>query len=108
MVALLFQNQSSLCEYNTATITEQTHFERKFAYCVRLQFTSVNPWLAHDVIGSDVGVLNDSKNVFWEFGSIIMQNSSDISLLHQHGLLITSRVQTKNKARCIECRVAGS
>ena len=31
--------------------------------------------------GSHVDVQNINKNVFWEFGSIIMQNASDILLL---------------------------
>ena len=26
------------------------------------------PWLAYDVIGGHVGVLNNSEKVFWEFG----------------------------------------
>ena len=34
------------------------------------------PWLAHAVIGSHVGVLNNSEKVFWEFGAIIMLNAS--------------------------------
>ena len=38
------------------------------------------PWLAHDVIGGHVGVLNNSEEVFWEFGAIIMLNASYIFL----------------------------
>ena len=30
------------------------------------------PWLAHDVIGGSVGVLNNSENIFWEFDANIM------------------------------------
>ena len=40
-----------------------------------------NPWLAPDVIGDHVGVRNKSKKVFWEFGSNILQNASNIFLL---------------------------
>ena len=31
--------------------------------------------------GGQVGVLNNSEKVFWEFGSITVQNASDILLL---------------------------
>ena len=38
------------------------------------------PWLAHDVIGGHVGVLNNSEKVFWEFGAIIMLNARYVFL----------------------------
>ena len=37
-------------------------------------------WLAHDVFGGHVGVLNNSEKVFWEFGVIIMLNASYVFL----------------------------
>ena len=38
------------------------------------------PWLAYDVIGGHVGVLNNSEKVFWELGATIMLNASYVFL----------------------------
>ena len=52
----------------------------QFSNVATLATYLIYPWLAHDVIGGHVGVLNNSEKVFWEFGATIMLNASYVFL----------------------------
>ena len=59
-------------------------------YGLSLGSSASYPWLAPDIIGGHVSVLKYSEKVFSEFGSIIMQNGSNIlPFFHQYVCLIT-------------------